>query len=116
MRRHDLSHCIVKGVGRRRLDAIDSPRWYRRIIAPNGIEHGLSRVSRDPWESVCVDADEIERCVRVYGVGVKLEYWIGNPLPIATRTITCGEDEITVSGGVECTTLDVEAIRAKGKQ
>jgi hypothetical protein len=70
-------------------------------------------VSRDPHESIIVEAEDLQKLVAALGEGVRLEWWIGNPRPVVMRTIICNADEIAVGGGVHCTSLHLEAIKAR---
>jgi hypothetical protein len=114
MKMDDLSHVTIMPIGKKRLSEIDNPRWYRQVVAPDGTIHGPIRVSRDPHESIIVEAGHLKKLVATLGEGVRLEWWIGNPLPVVIRTIICNADEIAVGGGVHCTSLHLEAIKAKG--
>ena len=113
MKMTDLSHVTITPIGKKRLSEIDNPRWYRQVVAPDGTIYGPIRVSRDPHESIVVEAEDLQKLVAALGEGVRLEWWIGNPLPVVTRTIICNADEIAVGGGVHCTSLHLEAIKAK---
>jgi hypothetical protein len=113
MKMDDLSHVTIMPIGKKRLSEIDNPRWYRQVVGPDGTIYGPIRVSRDPYESIIVQAEDLQKLVETLGEGVRLEWWIGNPLPVVIRTIICNADEIVVGGGVECTSLDYEAIRAR---